>query len=165
MQVGLHDGLNILAIVIQVAHTIPTFASVIMGAEAVAVFCCPFLGVASVIVAHDVCRHHLVGHTVIGLSGEIHPVADVLAVVDHHIGNCSDTFFLKCLDQGAQFCLITEGAVIVLKPIEVIVSHRSASAVGTLWNPYQIEGGSQFIGLFLQACPLGIVIRIPEESL
>ena len=84
---------------VQVAHTAPALTGIIVLAEAIAIVRGPFLRITTVIVLDDVCRYHLISNTVIGLFREIYPVADVLAMVDHHVGDCPDTSFLQSVDE------------------------------------------------------------------
>ena len=74
MEIGLHYFLHVCRLVVEVAHAVPAFASVVVGRELVAVFVGPSERGSAVVVAADVGRVHLIGHALIGLDGEVDPV-------------------------------------------------------------------------------------------
>ena len=83
---------------IKVTHAAPILTGIIVAAQLIAVGIGPAEGSTTIIVAADVGGLELIGHTLIGLGGEVHPVRSVLAVVNHHIGNGADTLVLECVD-------------------------------------------------------------------
>ena len=166
VQVGLDDGLHIGALVVQVTHAAPVLTCIVVVAQRLAVLVSPVQRSPAVIVLADVGREHFIGHPFIHLDGEGHPVVDGLAVVDHHIGDGADTLILKGVDHRAQLRLIAKGAVIVGEPVQVIIAHRcSATSVGTLGNPHELEKLGQLIGLGFEFCPAGIGKGIPVKAL
>ena len=86
-------------------------------------------------------------------------------MVNYHVGDSTDALCLESVDHRAQFCLITKGTVVVIKPPQVIVSHGIATTVAALWNPYETETAGEVVCLRLEGSPLAIVIRVPIESL
>ena len=123
VEISLYDGLHVLAAVVKVAHAAPVFAGIVDAAEFIAVFFCPFLGFASVIVGADVGGFHLVSYALVGFHREIHPVGYIFAMVDNHVGDGSDAVGFKSLDEAAEFLFVSERAVVVGKPVEVVVPH------------------------------------------
>ncbi len=95
----------------------------------IAVFVSPSLGFASVIVGADVGGFHLVSYALVGLHREIYPAGYSFAMVDNHVGDGSDAVGLKSMDDGAEFLFVAERAVVVGKPVEVVVSPLSISAL------------------------------------
>ena len=83
---------------VKVAHTTPTLAGVLVGGERLAILPRPIQCRPAIIVGTDVGGLQLVGHAFISLAWEVYPIGDVLAVVDDHIGNGSNTILLECLD-------------------------------------------------------------------
>ena len=150
---------------IKVSHTAPVLAGVVVGADLIAVLFGPFLGCAAIVVSADVGGDHLVGLAFVGLAGEVHPVGEVLTVVDHYVCDSADALLLEGLDHGAQLGLGAESAVIVVEPVEVVVAHRLIAAAAALRNPDEGENAGQIVGLTLEDCPLAIVKAVPVETL
>ena len=98
LQVGLDVLLHVLALMVQVAHAVPSLAGIVVT-EGIAVLRSPLLGSAAIIIAADVGRFQFIGHPIVRLLGEVHPVADVLAVIDNHIGDGANAFALEGLNQ------------------------------------------------------------------
>ena len=165
VEVCLDDALHVLALVVEVAHAVPAFACVVVGAEAVAVLCGPFLCLAAVVVGDNIGGEHLVGLTVPGLRGEVYPVGDVATVVDDDIGDGAETDGLKGLDHRAQLSLVAEGTVIVVEPPEIVVAHGLRAAVAALGNPDEVEGAGEVKGLLFEENPAGVLERVPIEAL
>ena len=158
VEVCLYVRLHVLALVVEVAHAVPALAGVVVRARLMAVS-------GGLVVGDDVLIGQLVGHPVVGLLGEVCPRADVAPVVDHHVGDGADAPVLEGLDQLAQLGLGAERAVVVLKPVQVVVSHRLAAAVAALWQPHEVERAADVVGLLLEGGPLRVVVRVPVESL
>ena len=134
---------------VQIAHSTPTFTSIIVRTETIAIAIGPFLRCTIVIVGTDVCRGHLIRLTLVFLLGEVHPIADILAMVYNHIGYSAYTLLLEGRNHRAQLLLVAKRTVVVLKPPQVVVTHRCTTTVTTLGYPYQIEGSSQIVSLLL----------------
>ena len=98
VEIGLDNALHILTLMVEVAHTAPAFARVVVGADAVAVGCSPFLGRAVIVVGADISGNHLVVLTIPTLLREIYPVGEVATVVDDHVGDGAETGGLEGLD-------------------------------------------------------------------
>ena len=143
---------------IKVAHATPSFARVVVGTEIIAILRGPLLGGAVIIIGTDVCGEHLVGLAIPGLRGEVDPVADVLPVVDNHVSDSAETEILKGRDHRTQLGFVAERAIIIVKPPQVIIAHRGAATVTTLWNPDEIEAGGEVGGLLLKSRPLRVVV-------
>ena len=151
---------------VQVAQTRPVLATVVVGAQRPAIAGCPIKRRSAVIVTADVGGEQLVGHTLVSLVGESHPVANALAVVDHHIGDGTDALIPEGVDHRQQLHLGAEGTGVVVKPILGVIAHRViAAATGALRNPHQAEEFGELIGLRLQIGPLAVVVGVPIESL
>ena len=150
---------------VQVAHSAPVLAGVVVVAQRVAVLGGPGERGTAVIVAADVGRLELIGHALVGLGGEIDPVRDILAVVDHDVGNGADALALEGVDHRAQLRLVTERTVVVGEPVQVIIAHRRATTIGALGHPHQGEELSQLIGLGLQTRPAAVAVTVPIETL
>ena len=164
-QVGLHDGLHIGALVVEVAHAAPVLARVVVARQGHALLGSLRGRCAAVVVGANVGRGHCVGHAVVGLGGEGEPVAGRLAVVDHHVGNGAYALALERADERAQLLLVAKRAVVVAEPVQVVVAHRGAAAVAALRYPHQAEVGRQFAGLRLECGPVGVVVGVPVEAL
>ena len=54
VEISLHDGLHVLAVVVEVAHAAPVVAGIIVAAELYALFICLFLGLSAIIVGTDI---------------------------------------------------------------------------------------------------------------
>ena len=151
-QVGLHRVLHVLARVVEVGHSVPVFARVGSTCAAVSL--------------HHVGRAHLVGHALVGLSGEVEILArQRLAMVHNHVGDGADAVVAKRLDERAQFLLGAERGIVVREPIEVVVAHRQSAAIRALRQPYEVEILAEFGGLLLQVRPFCGVERVPVEAL
>ena len=162
---SLDDALHVLTLVVEVTHARPVIAGVFVFAEAIAVGCGPFLGLAAIVVGADVGGEHLVVLTVIGFLGEVNPIGDIAAVVDDDIGDGAESEGLEGLDHRTQLGFVAEGAVVVVEPPEVVVAHGLCAAVAALGNPDEVEGAGEVIGLLLEERPTGVFIRVPVESL
>ena len=150
---------------VEVAHAVPAFALIVVRREAIAVVVGPCQRLSAIIVADDVGTLHLIGHTLVGLGREIHPVGKILAVIDHHIGNDARTFLLVGIDHGTQLFLGTERRVLV-EIIQWIIAHRgAASGKSRLRYPKEREIVGDFFGLRFKFAPLGGRIGIPIEPL
>ena len=76
-------------------------------------------------------------------------------MVDNHVGYSAQPLALEGADHGAQLLLVAERARVVVKPVEVVVSHGVArAAVAALRYPYQFEKLRQLVGLTLEVGPL-----------
>ena len=165
LEVGLDDALHVLTLVVEVTHAGPVIAGVFVFAEAIAVGCGPFLGLAAIVVGADVGGEHLVVLTVIGFLGEVNPIGDIAAVVDDDIGDGAESEGLEGLDHRTQLGFVAEGAVVVVEPPEVVVAHGLCAAVAALGNPDEVEGAGEVIGLLFEERPAGIFVGVPIESL
>ena len=119
--IGLDDLLHIGALVVEVAASAPVLALIVV-AEGVAVGVGPGLGLSAVVVGRDVGGSHLVGHALVGLGGIVHPRAvrtEVVAVVDHHIGDDARAFGLEGADHGTKLSLGAKRRVLV----EIVDGH------------------------------------------
>ena len=58
---------------VEVAHSVPVVARVIIAAELYALLVCLFLGLASIIVGADIGRFHLVGYSLVDFYREVKP--------------------------------------------------------------------------------------------
>ena len=144
---------------VQVAHAVPSLASVLVGSHLMSI-------AGGLVVGADVVVGHLVGYALVGLSREVGPRGEAAAVVDDHVGDGLDAVVLEGLDECAQLLLGAEAAVVVSRePIEVVVAHRLPSAIAALRQPHQVEGALQLVGLCRQFCPLTVVVAVPVESL
>src|SRR3712207_1029189 len=126
--VGLHDGLNIGALMVDVAHAGPSAAVVIVASETHIVLGClrsryPFGGRSAiavlgvpVVIGHDVGGMELVSYVFIRFLGEV-PPARSLMMVDNHVGNGEQSLILESLDHALQ--LVGGAKTTVL--IEVII--------------------------------------------
>ena len=156
IQVGFDIVLHILALMVEVAHATPVLARVVVGTQAIAILVGPAQCRSSVVVPADVGRLQLVSHTIVSLSGEVHPVAHIATVVDDHVANGTEPLLLEGADHRAQLRLASERAVVVGEPVQRIISHRLGTlGACALRNPDQVEILRQFIGLCREACPLG----------
>ena len=86
-------------------------------------------------------------------------------MVNDHVGDGADACLLEGLDERPQLSLGTKRAVVVGKPVEVVVAHRLSAAVGALRYPHEVELLAEVPGLLLEVGPLGIPERVPIESL
>ena len=164
-EIGIDDALHVLTLMVEVAHTVPSFAGIVVGAQRIAILRGPSLGLAAIVIGADIGRCHLIGLTVVGLLGEVHPAVQVPAVVDDYIGNGAEACSLEGVDHRAQLFLVAKGAVVVVEPPQVVVSHRLRTAVTALGNPDEVEGGGKVASLFLKGRPLRIGEGIPVEAL
>ena len=108
IEISLHACINVFGLMVDVASPTPSFARVIIGRELVAIGCSPLEARSSVVVLADVCRYHLIGLTLIGFFRKIDPVRDVSPMVDNHIGNGTQSFFLEGGNHTPQLILRTE---------------------------------------------------------
>ena len=66
VQIGFHTILHVRALVVQVTHTVPSLAGVVVGPNGVAFRGC-------LVILADVLISELVGHAVVGLCREVRP--------------------------------------------------------------------------------------------
>ena len=125
VEVSLHYGLHVGAVVVKVAHAVPVVARVFIAAEANlwCLFVSPCQSSSLVIITADVGRIHLVGSAFISFCGEVGPAGERVAMIDYHIGYGADALALEGADHGAQFGFVAERAVVIAEPIEVVISH------------------------------------------
>ena len=164
LQIGLHGVLHVGAGVVEVAHAIPTFASVLV-AQADAKTIGLGLSLAIVVVRADVGGGHGVGDALVSLGGESEPAVVALAVVDDDVGNGAYAIVAESLDERAQFLLGAEGGVVVGEPVEVVVTHGLTAAVCALGQPDEREILAELLGLRLQHVPVGGIEGVPVEAL
>ena len=95
--------MHVAARVVEVAAAAPVLAFVFI-AKGVSVGIGPCFRLSTIVVAGDVGRGHLIGDAFIGLGGVVHPGAvhaEVVAVVDDHVGNDARAFRLEGGDHRA----------------------------------------------------------------
>ena len=71
---------------------------------------------SAVVVGRDVGGSHLIGHALVGLGGIVHPRAvrtEIVAVVDHHIGDDARAFGREGADHGTELSLGAKRRVLV----------------------------------------------------
>ena len=164
-EVGLHDALHVLALVVQVTHTVPSLSRIVIPTHRVAVGRSPFLGRTAVVIGTDIGGHHLILFTVPALLREVHPIRQIPTVINNDIGDGAETGSLESLDHRAQLGFIAEGAVVVVEPPEVVVAHGLRAAVTALRNPDKVERSGEVIGLLLKENPASVLERVPIEPL
>ena len=98
LYIGLHVGLHVSTRVVQVTHSAPVLTGIVVGAQRLSVLGSPIECGTTVIIPTDVGRVQFIGHTLINLSGESHPVVSGLAVVNNDVGNGANAFGLKRVD-------------------------------------------------------------------
>ena len=150
---------------VKVAHAVPSFSGIIIVWEWVAVGVSPVQRLSVVIVVNDVRWFQLIGHSVVCLGREIHPVAHIPTVIDDYICNGADTVGFECTDQREQFLFVTERTIVVCEPIEVVISHGCAAAVAALRQPDQIKILTEFSSLACEIRPFRVIEWIPVERL
>ena len=151
-EVGLHDPVDVLALMVDVTAAVPTFARVVVGGDGHTVLIGPVERAAVVIVTDHIGRKHLVSLAFVGLGWKIDPravLSKVVAMVDHHIGYHARTSILESIDHRAQLTFGAEGRTLV----EIILGHIAhvvpRTAITRLWDPDERKVGGHVVSLFL----------------
>ena len=148
-QIRFDHLLHIFALVVDVTATseVCTFINVLAEAYPV----CGSLGCCSsaIIILADVCRLHLVGHSLICFSRECIPALRI-AVVDDYISNSTYTSGFKLSNQTSELSLRSERRVLIKIVIWHITHHLSGlQTFSALWKPNKVDITFQLISLLL----------------
>ena len=148
-QICFNHLLHILALMVDITATAKIGSLIIVLAEAYTL--CGSLGCSFsfIIILADVCRLHLIGHSLVGFCWEGEP-SFCIAVVYHNISYCTYTGGFKLSNQTSEFCLCSERRVL----IEVVIWHISHHLSGlhaftALWKPYKVDVIFHLISLLL----------------
>ena len=94
--VSLDNLLHVGALMVEVTHSAPAFAFVIIGTQRETFLISLSECSATVIISYNVSRQHLVSFTVPSLCRECKPSGSI-TVIDNDIGNSANTFILESL--------------------------------------------------------------------
>ena len=148
-QIRFDHLLHIFALVVDVTATSKVGSLIIVLAEAYPV--CGSLGCccSAIIILADVCRLHLVGHSLVGFCREGEP-AVCIAVVDDYISNSTYTSGFKLSNQTSELSLRSERRVLIKIVIWHITHHLSGlHTFSALWKPNKVDITFQLISLLL----------------
>ena len=163
--IGHDDGLHVAALMVEVAHSSPSFTFIVVATQRYTILLCLCGSTTTIVVGYNVGSLELICHTLVCLCRERPPAVGVM-MVHYHVGNSPETFGFEGVDHRAQLCLCSETTVLVEVVIGCI-AHCVVrfQALAALWYPYQVEVGCQLVGLRLQIGPLRVSKRVPIKSL
>ena len=148
-QIRFDHLLHIFALVVDVTATSEVCTFIIVLAEAYTIFGCLCSSLSTIIILADVCRLHLVGHSLVCFSRECIPALRI-AVVDDYISNSTYTSGFKLSNQTSELSLRSERRVLIKIVIWHITHHLSGLyTFSALWKPNKVDITFQLISLLL----------------